>query len=238
MAIETINVGNIANDGTGDDLREAFIKVNNNFTDVDSRLTTLPIDGENLGSGQGVYASKDESTLQFKSLVAGSNVTLTSTSNHVTINAAGGIPNYFIISDNGTITISGQTTAIVGDPGSPITTRVTGDTLFIEMATSGIVSRDTNPTLSANLDANYNNIVRAGSITASTFSGNLIGLVHGVDIRDINQYFDNYWDFGGIIDTVSYDSILEWIIGNNDVDLGPLVGSGILTSTIDLGSFV
>jgi len=29
MAIQTINIGNIANDGTGDDLREAFIKVNN-----------------------------------------------------------------------------------------------------------------------------------------------------------------------------------------------------------------
>ena len=31
MAIQTINVGNLANDGTGDDLREAFIKVNQNF---------------------------------------------------------------------------------------------------------------------------------------------------------------------------------------------------------------
>jgi hypothetical protein len=27
MAIQVINVGNLANDGTGDDLREAFIKV-------------------------------------------------------------------------------------------------------------------------------------------------------------------------------------------------------------------
>ena len=31
MAVQTINIGNAANDGTGDDLREAFIKVNNNF---------------------------------------------------------------------------------------------------------------------------------------------------------------------------------------------------------------
>ena len=31
MAIQTINVGAIANDGSGDDLREAFIKVNLNF---------------------------------------------------------------------------------------------------------------------------------------------------------------------------------------------------------------
>ena len=32
MAVTSINVGTLANDGTGDDLREAFIKVNNNFT--------------------------------------------------------------------------------------------------------------------------------------------------------------------------------------------------------------
>ena len=31
MALQTINVGNFANDGTGDDLRTAFIKVNQNF---------------------------------------------------------------------------------------------------------------------------------------------------------------------------------------------------------------
>ena len=37
MAIQTINIGTIANDGTGDDLREAFVKVNNNFAELDIR---------------------------------------------------------------------------------------------------------------------------------------------------------------------------------------------------------
>ena len=37
MTVNTINIGNIANDGTGDDLREAFIKVNNNFLELDAR---------------------------------------------------------------------------------------------------------------------------------------------------------------------------------------------------------
>ena len=31
MAKQTIGIGSSANDGTGDDLREAFVKVNNNF---------------------------------------------------------------------------------------------------------------------------------------------------------------------------------------------------------------
>ena len=38
MAINLINIGNIANDGTGDDLREAFVKVNNNFEELDFQL--------------------------------------------------------------------------------------------------------------------------------------------------------------------------------------------------------
>ena len=37
MAIQTVNIGTIANDGTGDDLREAFVKVNNNFSELDLR---------------------------------------------------------------------------------------------------------------------------------------------------------------------------------------------------------
>ena len=35
MAIQTINIGQNVNDGTGDDLRTAFDKVNDNFTYLD-----------------------------------------------------------------------------------------------------------------------------------------------------------------------------------------------------------
>lgn len=38
MAIGYINTGTIANDGTGDDLREAFIKINDNFEELDLRI--------------------------------------------------------------------------------------------------------------------------------------------------------------------------------------------------------
>ena len=37
MAVQLINIGNIANDGTGDDLREAMIKINSNFEEIDLR---------------------------------------------------------------------------------------------------------------------------------------------------------------------------------------------------------
>ena len=56
MAIEYINVGTIANDGTGDDLREAFVKINNNFEELDLKgAADVPI--ENVGSvGTAGYA--------------------------------------------------------------------------------------------------------------------------------------------------------------------------------------
>ena len=44
----------------------------------------------NLGTGQGIFASKVASDLRFKSLVAGTNVTISSTGNAITISAAGG----------------------------------------------------------------------------------------------------------------------------------------------------
>ena len=54
MAIQLVNLGNTANDGTGDDLREAFVKVNANFNELDLRddeqttVTNLGATGEGL----------------------------------------------------------------------------------------------------------------------------------------------------------------------------------------------
>ena len=41
MAISTINIGSSANKGDGDPLRSAFTKINNNFTEVNTRLVAL-----------------------------------------------------------------------------------------------------------------------------------------------------------------------------------------------------
>ena len=38
MAVQLVNIGRIANDGTGDDLREAFVKINQSLEDLDLRI--------------------------------------------------------------------------------------------------------------------------------------------------------------------------------------------------------
>ena len=43
MAIQNINVGLAANDGTGDDLREAFIKINQNFQNLLKKTLKLKV---------------------------------------------------------------------------------------------------------------------------------------------------------------------------------------------------
>ena len=234
MAIETINVGNIANDGTGDDLREAFVKVNNNFQDVDTRISNTSITVENLGSvGEGIYAGTQDGIIQLKSLIAGTNTTLSSNGESITINSSGGINNVLVLSDNGSITIDNSNYLGING-GEVISTRVSGNNLFIDLDNTGIVARDTQPSLSASLQANGNNIQNAGIVSSTQFVGPLTGLVYDVDVRNIDYYFSN-WDFGDIVET-QYTSIIDFIVKDTDVDCGDLIGSGLVDWTIDLGT--
>lgn len=86
MPIQTINLGNYANDGTGDDLRTAFQKVNENFQLVGGTLGI--INGENVGTGTGIFKRRDNDnlTLEFKTLTSTDNsVEITSTADTVNI---------------------------------------------------------------------------------------------------------------------------------------------------------
>jgi hypothetical protein len=236
MAITTINVGNIANDGTGDDLREAFIKVNDNFTDVNSRITSTTVEAINLGiAGESLYAGKDDGTLQFKKLIAGTNTVLTSNPESITISSTGGMSELLVLSDNGSIVVAANGyLGVTGDNG--VTTRINGTNIVVELAETGIVAADTSPTLSQNLNANDKRIQNVNTINANEFIGQVSGLVYGVDVRTISAYFTDYWDFGPIVDRVNYDSIIEFMIRDYTVDMGGFIGETVKEFTIDLGA--
>ena len=108
MAIQTINVGTLANDGTGDDLREAFVKVNSNFSELDTR--TEQTTAVNTGStGQGVFKELVGSELRFKKLVPGGGMSITSNDDNLTLES---LASTFIIQTS--------TNSVAAGGGSPI----------------------------------------------------------------------------------------------------------------------
>jgi hypothetical protein len=85
MSIQTINIGNLVNDGLGDDLRTAFQKVNSNFSELNASLT---VTASNLGStGEGIFKQKTGSNLEFKSLVAGTKILLDGSDDSIIVNS-------------------------------------------------------------------------------------------------------------------------------------------------------
>jgi len=84
MTIQTINIGNVVNDGLGDDLRTAFEKVNANFADLSTQLT---ITATNVGAtGVGVFKEKVGADLKFKKLVSGTKMLLNENTDTITVN--------------------------------------------------------------------------------------------------------------------------------------------------------
>jgi hypothetical protein len=216
MAIQTINIGQVANDGTGDDLREAFVKVNNNFTELSNRIPEQTT-ASNLGTiGEGVFAQKVTYDLQFKKIKAGGNVTVTSDSNNVIISSVGGLQSLIVATDSGNITLSeGETFTIAG--GNNVTTQVNGaNGISINAATE--LSTDLTPQLGANLDGQNRDILNVRNIES---------LVHMVDVRDIYGF-----NFGTL--TGSTSSIIEFLGSAVDINLGTISQPGLQDdSTID-----
>lgn len=232
MTVEYINTGTIANDGTGDDLREAFTKINNNFEELDLRIIEETLIENNGSLGEGIYSGKTDSIHGLKRLNAGTNITLSATENSITINAADALDALVAVSDNGTITVAkGQTMSIRG--GEVISTRVDGQQLFIDLDTTGVVARDSSPQLSGNFNANNFNITGANTITATTVNAYIEGLVYGYDVREFGPYLSGF-DFGSIRNT--YNNALEFILATVDLDFGAITpDSG---DTVDLGFIV
>ena len=235
MAVQLINIGNVANDGTGDDLREAFIKVNQNFEELDLRddeQTTA----SNLGiEGEGIFAQRLNYDLQFKKISAGANVTLTADDNKIVIAADSGVSDLTITADTGSILLD-DSAALTITGGADISTSIVDGTLTVTYTGAADLASDLTPQLSADLDAQAYNLLNVGTISSSSFNGpltgNVEGLVHGIDIRDINTYFQpNAADFGAINPTVT--NLIEFLIYNNDIDWGSIIAPN--TATLDLG---
>ena len=121
MAIQTINIGNIVNDGLGDDLRTAFQKVNANFADLSTQLTITA--SNSTSAGVGIFKEKSGTELIFKNLVSGTKILLDDTGDNIVINNTS--PDAFIRfdTDSGSVLASSFQQLTVG--GSPAAGAVT-----------------------------------------------------------------------------------------------------------------
>jgi hypothetical protein len=130
--IQTINIGNLVNDGLGDDLRTAFQKVNANFADLNNDLSTT---ASNLGSvGAGIFKQKVANDLQFKKLVPGTKITLADNTDSITVNNSA--PDAFtrIDTDAGTVSASTYQNITLEGVAAPLSETGVQD---IEVTTTG-----------------------------------------------------------------------------------------------------
>lgn len=241
MDLELINVGNYVNDGSGDDLRTAFIKVNNNFDELNLRGGQNNT-GVNVGTGVGVFREKIGVDLYFKSIQAGDGIQISQNGNSLTAS---------------TITITNTGAIAVSDtaPSQPLTGKLWFDTqsgrMYIYYDTVWVDANpsprayklvdDPNPKLGANLDLNGKNIFGTGNINANvngTFTGVSTGthngLVYGIDVRELDNAINNF-DFG-LISIPIPRTFSQWILAQYDFDLGTATNPASVD--IDIGPIV
>jgi hypothetical protein len=133
MTVQTINIGNVVNDGLGDDLRTAFEKVNANFVELTDSLT---VTARNIGgTGAGVFAQKVGAELQFKNLVAGNRINLDSGADGIVISATYPEAIAIFITDDGTAT-AGQLNDINIQGSDSIKIAASGSTISFDTSTN------------------------------------------------------------------------------------------------------
>lgn len=232
MAIQEINIGNIVNDGLGDDLRTAFQKVNANFSDIDAQLR---ITGLNVGTGEGqVFKAKvrnvttNADELNLRTIKAGDNITVTNNTDDITISTP--LQNLFgsIITSNGTVVASQPNDTLNFQGSNNVTITRSGNTIIFEADLF-----DTQ--LNNDLDLNTHSIIGVGdinitgNITATNYNGN----VYGVDPRVIHEaVFDI--DGGSFVDT--FTDAIDYLLSLQDNDAGTFLNPS--ERSLDFGTII
>lgn len=145
MTQQIINVGNVANDGAGDPLRDAFIKVNDNFTEL---YNAGGITGIQNGNSNIVIA--EDSTI---------NMTVA------------GVANVFVVSNDGTSTLGTMSANIVSASGNVTANYFAGNGRFLTGVTATAnAAALTGTTLNANVV--NSSLTSVGTLTSLFVAGN------------------------------------------------------------------
>ena len=222
MAQQIINVGNVANDGQGDPLRTAFIKTNDNFTEL-----------YNAGGISGIQNGT-------------SNITIAEDS---TINmAVAGVPDVLVVTDSG-ITVDGEiTSTTISTVGNIYSNYYFGNGSLL----SGLSSQNANSLTGTTLAASVVNssLTRVGNLSSLSVLGNIntsANIIAVATVRAGNLTSDASLavgqgaTFGQGITAGGTISTTGNIVGNNIIGTfifstistsGNITGGNILTSGI------
>lgn len=186
----------------------------------------------NLGAGSGLFASLSGTTLQFKSLVAGSNVTFSVGANSITINASGGSGTALTVQEvDGAPSVANTTTLQFDQADGFSVTDVGGGVAKVKFTGSG----GFNGTATSDLAMQRFSVLNANAYTVNSTGTSFIdngnpGVATTADLR-IGISGSPGTDLRAIFSVVEGDSILEVREAGASVRTGHLWIDGNATST-------
>lgn len=217
MTLQIINVGLIANDGTGDDLREAFIKINQNFDDLDLRTESTTAQNASVGAAFGTFKEQVNNQLFFRDIAPDPlfpgtmAVRVSDDGNTLFLRSAQATIRF----TDGTNTLASSVEQVVTFTGTE-SSRITIDDFTRTVTVDSQISRETAPTLNATLDANNYNI-------------DGVAAINGITADQLDRAFS--FNFGSI--TNIRTSIIDWIVNSTDIDFGTI--NSPVIEDVDLG---
>jgi hypothetical protein len=228
MAKQTINIGAVANDGTGTNLRSGAIIVNDNFNEIYTALgngssitlTATPTE-LNLLSGVTALVTSTNSVALSNKTISGSNNTLLNIGNSSLTNSS------FSIRDDSSSAISitlGGTLKVKSNDG--ITTTVSqGDTINIQLDGTVLTTTSTNTVSNKTISASSNTI---SGLTNTNLSGTA-----GITNANIANPFIQFSDESSTVNSTALGGKLEFLAGEG---INTTVGASSLTISAELAT--
>ena len=228
MAKQTINIGAVANDGTGSNLRAGGTIINANFTELYTALgngstitlTATPTELNLLAGATAIVTNTNTVTLSNKT-ISGSNNTLLNIGNSSLTNSS------FSIRDDSSSAISialGGTLKVKSNDG--ITTTVSqGDTINIQLDGTVLTATSTNTLSNKTISASSNTI---SGLTNTNLSGSA-----GITNANLALPYIRFTDESSTQNSVALGGKLEFLAGEG---INTIVGASSLTISAELAT--
>jgi hypothetical protein len=228
MAKQTLNIGSVANDGTGTNLRAGGTIINDNFNEIYTALgngTTITLTATptelNLLAGATAIVTSTNSVALTNKTISGASNTLSNIGNSSLTNSS------FSIRDDSSSAISialGGTLKIKSNDG--ITTTVSqGDTINIQLDNTVVTSTSINTLSNKTIIASSNTI---SGLTNTNLSGSA-----GITNANLALPYIRFTDESSTQNSVALGGKLEFLAGEG---INTIVGASSLTISAELAT--